>query len=384
MGVEDRIAAIRSAPTADEVAYSPRTEFDGVTGFIQTGPMPEPPASHTELLKEFGYNPDEVRIVGHPKVSKWQQRSRVRGTNTYETVWLSAYKFTIASVSRVKVADLDAIVKRARKQPRTGSGPHWMVFQASDLQIGKKSRDGSTTEILQRYFESLTAMVAEHKQLRRHGVEGIQVSMPGDCIEGWVSQGGRNVWLTEGTVAEQVRILRRVIMHTVEAVAPLVDQVFIDVVGGNHDDTGRAMNTYPGDNWAVEAATAVHDALALNPSSYGHVTVRIPDKWSASMTVPVGDTVVTVIHGHQWRRGQAMKWWSEQALHQQPAGASHVLQHGHYHSWQVETTERRTRIQSSTFDCGSDWFRNTHGAVSRRGGLVYLLRGGEVSRMSLV
>ncbi len=102
------------------------------------------------------------------------------------------------------------------------------------------------------------------------------------------------------------------------------------------------------------------------------------------MTVPVGDTVVTMVHGHQWRAGQAFKWWSDQALHHQPAGAAHILQHGHFHSWQIETTEHRTRIQSSTFDCGSDWFRNVRGATNRRGALVYLLDSGQVSRMSVL
>ena len=124
--------------------------------------------------------------------------------------------------------------------------------------------------------------------------------------------------------------------------------------------------------------------IAHESSQFGHVTVRVPDKWTGTMTVPVGDTVVTVIHGHQWRPNQAMKWWSEQALHHQPAGASQVLQQGHYHSWQVETTEHRTRIQSPTLDGGSDWYRDIRGATARRGALVYLLNAGEVSRMSLV
>jgi predicted phosphodiesterase len=208
--------------------------------------------------------------------------------------------------------------------------------------------------------------------------------MPGDCIEGNQSQAQKNLWLTSETITEQTRVYRRLLMQTVAELAPLVDQVYLDVVNGNHDESQRSQNTFPGDGWATECATAVADALKLNPSSFGHVTVRVPDQWRGCMTVPVGDTVVTVIHGHQFRPTQGMKWWSEQALHNQPPGAAHILQHGHYHSWQVETTEHRTRIQSSTFDGGSDWYRDTHGATNRRGALVYLLRSGEVSRMSVL
>jgi len=385
MSLEDRLEGIRDYPAAEEVQYTPRTEFDGVRGTIQTGPLREAPKDHAELLEQFGYDPEVVRIVGNPRVSRWEQRARIRGTNTYETVWLSAYKFAIAAVgANLDTLDIEAIAKRARKAPKPGSGAHWLVFQAGDLQLGKRSRDGSTDQILERYFDSVEAFVAEFKSAKRLGIEGIQISMPGDCIEGIVSQSARNLWLTQETITEQTRILRRLMMATIEAVAPLVDQVKVTVVNGNHDEAQRAQNTYPGDGWATECATGVADALSLNPTAYGHCDVLVPDKWSASMTVPIGDTIVTVIHGHQWRPGSAMKWWSEQALHHQPAGAAHILQHGHYHSWQVETTEQRTRIQSPTYDCGSDYFRDRHGAMPRRGGLSYLLSGGSVSRMSIV
>ena len=102
------------------------------------------------------------------------------------------------------------------------------------------------------------------------------------------------------------------------------------------------------------------------------------------MTVPVGSTLVTVVHGHQWRIGQGMKWWQEQAFGNQPAAGAQILQHGHGHSWELETTRDRVRVSSPTYDCGSDWYRDAHGGESKRGGLAYLLRDGEVSRMSLV
>ena len=224
----------------------------------------------------------------------------------------------------------------------------------------------------------------EFKALKRHGIEGIQISMPGDMCEGNQSQAGRNLWLTQETITEQGRILRRLMMATVQAFAPLVDQVLLTVVNGNHDEAQRQQNTYPGDGWATECAIAVSDALTSNPASFGHVKVLVPEQWSGSMTVSVGDTVVTVVHGHQWRPNQGFKWWSDQTMNNQPAGAAQVLQHGHYHTWQIETTEHKTRIQSSTFDCGSDWYRERRGAGNRRGALVYLLNSGEVSRMSVI
>jgi len=385
MTLEDRLNELTKYPAAEDIKYSPRTEFDGTTGFIQTGPTTTAPTNYDDLLTQFGYNPEVVQIVGHPRVSKWEQRSRVRGTSTYETVWLSAYKFQIAATGLIsRTTDLDAIVAKVKKTPKPGTGPHWLVFQAGDLQIGKRSRDGSTEQIVERYFQSLEDTVTEFKALKRHGIEGIQISMPGDMCEGNQSQAGKNLWLTQETITEQGRILRRLMMATVEAFAPLVDQVLLCVVNGNHDEAQRVQNTYPGDGWATESAIAVGEALALNPASFGHVTVQVPQKWSGSMTIGVGDTVVTVVHGHQWRPNQGFRWWSDQAMNNQPAGAAQILQHGHYHTWQIETTEHKTRIQSSTFDCGSDWFRERRGAGNRRGALVYLLNSGEVSRMSIL
>lgn len=373
MSLED---SYNAQPTAKEVAYTPKTEFDGSEGFIQTKGLEQEPEDFTALLEQFGYDPTKVRIVGQPRTSRWQ---------TYDERWLTAYRFNIAPVQAVaSSADIEALVLRARKAPADASGPHWFVFQAGDQQLGKRSRDGSTEEIIERYVQSVEAAKAEFKCLKRHGVEGIQISLPGDCIEGNQSQGGRNLWLTQETITEQTRILRRLMFYTVETLAPLAGQVFLDVVNGNHDQAQRTQNTYPGDGWATETAIAVSDALKLNETSFGHVQVRVPDKWSGYMTVPVGDTVVTVAHGHQWRPKGAFKWWSDQALNNQPPGAAQILQCAHYHSWEVETTENRTRIQSDTFDCGSDWYREKTGATAKRGGLVYLLKTGEASRMSLV
>lgn len=369
-------------PKASEAEYVPRTEYDGSTGgYIQTGPLDTVPDDYAELLRQFGYDPKQVRVVGAPRISKWQiWRRKDDGPS-----WLTAYRFHIAPINSAAATDLEAIVKRVKSKPAAGSGPYWLVFQASDLQLGKVSSAGSTPEICERYIESVEAAKLEFKSLKRHGIEGIQISMPGDCIEGGVSQNGKNLgYLTESTIPEQTRVLRRLMLFTIEAFAPLVDQITLDVVNGNHDQAQRVINSWPGDGWATETAIAVDDALKMNPVSFGHVQVRVPDQWQGHMTVPVGDSTVTILHGHQYRRGKGMDWWAGQAHNGAPAGAAQILQCGHHHQWHIETSRSKTLIQSSTFDAGSDWYKEKTGAEARRGGLVYLLRAGEVSRMSLL
>lgn len=383
-----------SYPSVEEQAYTPRVEFDGSAGYVQTGPIPvgaDIPEVVNGILRDIGYNPETLHLGRTLKASHWQQARAVRDaegkrTGDMETIWLHAVKVELLLTGYTAPVDIEAIVTRTRKKPPpTGQPGYWFVFQAADQQIGKISRDGSTEQIVERYIESVDAAKAEFKRLKRRGIEGIQICMPGDCIEGSQSQNGRNMWLTKETVPEQLRILRRLMFYTVETFAPLVDKVYLDVVNGNHDDADRRLNSYPGNGWATEAATTIADMLTLNPEAYGHVEVRVPEKWSHSMTVPVGDTVVCIAHGHKWRRAEnAFKWWAEQAVANEPAGAAHVLMHGHYHTWQIRQSKTKTVIGAPTYDCGSDWFRDVHGESSRRGGLVYLLSAGDISDMSVI
>lgn len=394
MGLADRLSEY---PAADEPKYAPSVEFDGRAAIVQTGTVeqaPDQPPEYAELLRKFGRDPERFRLVAILYEKHWEVPYRpieghdANGKPIYgelTTKWLASYKLRVEEIAGAGVADLEAIVRRARAERRPANGSHWFVFQAGDTQLGKKSRGGGNEQIIERYVQSVDAAKDYLRDYRRHGIEGIQICMPGDCIEGNQSQNGRNQgYQTSLVITEQVTVLQRLMLYTVEQFAPLAEQVMLDVVGGNHDDAQRDLNTFPGNNWATQTATSVDIALKLNPQAFRHVTVRVPDKWSGSMTVPVGDTIVTVVHGHQWRTNGAAKWWAEQAYGMQPAGGAHVLQHGHWHQFALESTADRWRVCSPTFDCGSDWYREAHGTESRRGGLVYLLRAGEISRVTVI
>ena len=387
-------------PTAEEAEYKPRVEFDGGVGVLNTGTIKgQVPADLSPIFRECliaaGHDPDNVRIGRKLKESHWEQRARVKewsetaqtyiDTNEFETVWLHGYKFEVL-LETGPDTDIADLVRQFRETPAPYSaGAHWAVFQAGDQQLGKKSSGGELPEIVDRYLQAVENAAREVRALRRHGIEGIQISMPGDCIEGSVSQDGRNNgFLTTQTVPEQTRVLRRLMYETVRELAPLCNQLMLTVVNGNHDQAQRQLNTWPGDGWATECAIEVDDRLKDNPASFGHCQVIVPDKWRGCMTVPVGDTVVTVVHGHQWRRDKVMDWWAGQALGMYSPGAAHILQFGHWHEWQTRTNQDRIAIGSPTFDLGSDWYAERKGGTSRRGGLVYLMRAGEVSRMSLV
>jgi hypothetical protein len=371
-----KLAELLAQPTAQEVEV--QTSFDDQGNFTQSKVIDAQPATPEAVLLEFGHDPAKFCIDGPVSIAH-RELTDGRVVSTYR------YKLR----ERPSAVDIDDLVSQARKAKKhretANGGPFWFVFQASDLQIGKVSRDGSTEEIISRYLDSIERAVEEFNFLKCKGIEGIQISMPGDLCEGNVSQGGKNVWLTQETITEQTRILRRLMLQTVEAFAPLTNRIYLDVISGNHDQAQRQWNTFPGDGWATECAIAVDDALKMNPAAFGHVEVRVPNQWSGHMTVPVGDTNVTIVHGHQFgRQANAMKWWQEQAFGNHPPAGAHLMQNGHFHEVAVERAGDRTRVQSPTLDCGSDWYREKRGVGNTRGALAYLLRAGDVSRLSLV
>ncbi|AXH46874.1 phosphoesterase [Mycobacterium phage Aminay] len=394
MSIADDLAAV---PAVEEQKYRPRVDFDGRTAFVETGAQDAAqPPEYEDLLRQIGRDPARFRLAEVLRESHWEVPYRPiegqdeKGRPVYgelTTRWLRSYRLRVEPVDAGGAPDLEALVlaAKAKRDSTTRGAPYWLVFQAGDLQLGKVSRDGSTKEIVDRFVQSVEAAKRELRSVRRLGLGGVQISMPGDCIEGSQSQGGRNMaFMTGQTVTEQTRILRRLMHYAVDELAE-VPHLYLDVVGGNHDDAERRWNEKPGDNWATECAIAERDALALAPAVYGHVEVRVPEPWSGSMTVPVGTTTVTVVHGHQFRqRHNAMKWLAEQAVHNQPAGAADILQHGHFHQLNIEQHKTKTIIGSPTFECGSDYWRELHGAESRRGAAVYLLRGGEFSRLQVL
>jgi predicted phosphodiesterase len=401
--------SFRNYPQAEDLAPAERSsiEFTGTSAIIdrvQISDEPGQPPEYEDLLRKWGRDPERFRLADIIYEKHWEVPYRPlmrddagnpvydgNGKVVYEEQqmrWAASYKVRVDEVNGIaSSADLEAIVLRARADRSSATGPYWGVFQAGDTQLGKRSRDGGTDQIIERYIKSVDEAKAEFARLRKsHGIEGIQISLPGDCIEGNQSQSGRNMgYLTTETVPEQVLILQRLMLYTIEQFAPLAERVFLDTVNGNHDQSQRQLNTWAGDGWATHAAATVADALKMNPLAFKHVEVRVPEKWSGSLVVPVGDTVVCVVHGHQWRQWyKAITWWSEQAVHNQPATQAQVLQHGHFHTWRHETHKSRTIVCSSTLDCGSDYYRDEHGAEAARGALVYLLNDGRVSRMSLV
>jgi predicted phosphodiesterase len=360
-----------------EVTFTQDKQVDDLDGRARTAVVEgaHDAADYGDILTTCGHDPSQVTFAAPPSIyTRWK--------NDGEQV--TTYRYKLKPVERSTLDDLlDQIKARPLHKP-AGLVGGVFNFQASDLQIGK-SDNGGTTDIVDGYLRSVSRAADQLKQAKlRQSVEGIHLIFAGDCIEGNQSQSGRNMWRTDMTVTEQTRVFRHLLYQTIEAFRDEADYVKVDVVNGNHDEVQRFQTTRPDDGHATEAAIAVREGLAYNPGAYGHVEVRVPPVDQGYMTVGAGDTVFTVAHGHQWKRGQAEAWWKGQTFYSHAAGAADILAHGHFHEFAIERTGSRMRICSPTFDMGSNYYREMTGAFSPPGGVAYMTREGRFSDLSIV
>jgi predicted phosphodiesterase len=301
--------------------------------------------------------------------SKWQ---------SFNGDWLESFRATFVPTSGthyVPVDDLLEVIKkwkpsntpRKPTEARTGSLAYVVVL--ADTQVGKIDGGGSE-EIIKNVLHKTDLAVARLKELRKAGRDIGTIYLPtlGDCIEGMNSQGGKHIWRTDLDLTSQIRVYRRLLLHMVKAFAPLADKVIVPCVPGNHDEAvrvGNSMATTYTDSFALDAASAVADALADHPD-YKHVSFVFPKYDTLTVTLDMAGTVVGLIHGHQCR-GKAVDWWKNMAHGQQDIGEATLLLSGHYHHLKVEQSGRKTHIQMPALDGGSQWFSNTSGAEAPAG-----------------
>ena len=352
--------------------FEPGIEYDATGGVLKSVPRPagdEP--DHAELLAEFELDPAKWRITGLRR-SKWQR---------WDGEWLESFRASFIPSSgsvQVPVDDLLEVVAKWKPQkpvssPVKGSlSPVAYVVVLADTQVGKIDGEGSEG-IIKNVLHKTDLAVARLKELRKAGRDIGTIYLPqlGDCIEGMNSQNGKHIWRTDLDLTAQIRVYRRLLLHMVKTFAPLAERVIVPCVPGNHDEAvrvGNSMATTYTDSFALDAASAVADALADHPD-FKHVSFVFPKYDTLSVTLDIAGTVVGLIHGHQCR-GKAVEWWKNMAHGQQDIGEATLLLSGHYHHLRIEQSGRKTWIQAPALDGGSQWFENSSGQAAPAGMLT--------------
>lgn len=261
-------------------------------------------------------------------------------------------------------------------------GDHGFLVLIGDMQFGKMDGDGPAGTLARTILAINEAAVRLARYRYLFDIGHVHIAWLGDHIEGFVSQGGANVWRTTLTVNEQIRLTRRVMLHALKTFAPLADKVTMAAVPGNHGEPVRFAGTGTtryDDSHDTEALIAVADAAEL-VGGFDHVQFFVPDTDELIVMAEVAGTVIAHHHGHKWRPGKQFDWWEEQAFNQDsPMHMANLLVAGHLHHEHFETNGRRDYWGINALESESTWYRHSRGVGGSPGIHVGITKDGQTT-----
>lgn len=369
-------------PKADtsEPTFTRKIELSGSTITAEIVDTSANEGTALAYLQEEGQDPDDWEVTGFRKIKYGAGMESVRFTFRRR-----------ANVGSIAKADLDELfreVKRHRPVKVRPHGDHGFLVLVGDMQFGKIDGDG-VEGTLRRTVECINEAANTLAWYRhRFDIGHVHIGWLGDHIEGFVSQGGANVWRTPLTLNEQIRLTRRVMLHALTTFAPLAEKVTMAAVPGNHGEavrfSGKGVTRYD-DSHDTESLIAVADAAALNPAAFGHVEFFVPETDELTVVTEVAGTVVAHAHGHQWRPGKHIDWWQGQAF--RPGSPMHdadLLVAGHLHHEFTDSWDWRQFIQPPAMESESTWWKHAKGAGGAPGLIVAVTKDGRTDIKEVV
>ena len=385
MGLSDRLEALASPGKSGSDFKSlntpenwrPRMDVDSVAGgFIISQARPEGESLGARgVLEEFNLDP-ALWTVTSVRLGKWQK---------YDGEYLESQRVNVvpSAVNRIEQLDAEKLIDEIKKwrpaaRIKQGVGAGSFALFPADQQIGKKAGGGGTQQSIDRILNLTGTAVQRFKDYQKigMGLGTITLGLPGDHVEGNVSQGGRLQGLAASDlgITEQVRVARRLLMAQIKALAPLAQNMIVPVINGNHDEAGRYVATDPADGWNVEIASSVQDACAENPALQ-HIEFRYPSSGHQTLVTEICGVHLGMFHGHQANQNSIEKYLAGQTLGQTALGGADIWVSGHFHNFRTMDIGERLWCQCPTTDPGSDWFRDRAGAQSKAGLLTMVFGG---------
>jgi hypothetical protein len=361
--------------------WSPSVVFDG-DGGEATLPSVEgdTPADIDGFLREAGINPDEIQIVGEPRISRWQ----VARPFPLEPAWHTAVRVRWRRKGVTKDLPLLYSLAKKAKAPvvKTVSPGKALVVLWSDLQVGKVDHRGGIEAMIARVSATQAKLLQLVKSTKPERIIFCDV---GDTIENFGNVADLHQLATNDlSLMEQVDLATSLAWETLKQLCKYAPITYLSV-GSNHcqfrvnkQKVGKAT-----DDWAIH----IGRTLARLSHEVGlDITFHEPAKNDESLALDVfGDSyhVLGMVHGHQANRPEGIPdWWRKQSFGQQSVTAATVLVSGHFHHLRVQelgSTNRGTSrfwVQAATLDNGSNYYRLTSGEDSQPGLVCFALERG--------
>lgn len=382
----DEPEATRVAPDKAPAGWQPRADFDTAEGgFIVTEAWEEgqPEPSELALLTERGMDPERWRVTS-VRYGEWQQSKRLENGDR-DTITLHSKRVNIeprTTVTGVNDTDLLELFTTTRRwtEPTTGNGPRAVFVHAGgDYQLGKTDGDGVEGTV-NRFMDALDHGADQLAWLRsRHTIDTIVLPHLGDCIEGYVSQNGRNRNRTTMATSEQVDLLIHLLCEQVAHYAPLADKVIVPVIPGNHDEEARDPDGLEHHSWATFAAKQLRRTLRMAGTAYDHVRIVTPAAGELTLALDLEGVTTGFGHGHYHAPGKGHEWLAGQQNGMQLIGQARIMFEAHHHHLDVSQSGVKTHVQVPALEGESRWWRHRKGQQSPPG-MVTMLVGEHLGR----
>jgi predicted phosphodiesterase len=337
-----------------------------VTGNAVTATIVDTPGSVTagtafDFITEEGLDPNDWEIANWRK-SRWGSAD-----NPLESV-----RFSFRPAGTVSADETASLPVEVRPQ-----GDHGFLVLIGDMQFGKIDGDGPAGT-LRRTIECLNRAADTLLMYQRiFDIGHIHIAWLGDHVEGFVSQGGANVWRTVLTLNEQIRLTHAVMLHALKLFAPLAEKVTMVAVPGNHGESvrfeGNGMTRYD-DSHDTEALISIHTTIReLDVAGFEHVNFYVPDTDELTVRTEVAGTRILHTHGHKFgnKADGHHEWWQGQEFKSESLPA-HLLVAGHKHN----RFENEDFIQVPAMESESTWWRHVKGAIGVPGLIVGITKDG--------
>ena len=358
--------------------WSPSISFDA-SGGEATLPAVEgdAPTDVDAFLREAGINPDEIEIVGEPRISRWQ----VARPFPLEPAWMTSVR--IRWVKRNAVINLPLLYSLAKKTkpvvPKSVEPGKALVILWSDLQVGKVDHRGGVDALIHRVAETQVRLLAKVKEQKPEKIIFCDV---GDTIENFGNAADMHqLQSNDLSIMQQVDLATSLAWETLKMLSKYAPITYLSV-GSNHcqfrvnkQRVGKAT-----DDWGIH----IGRTLARLSKEVGlPIQFFEPASHDESLAIDVFQDSFHILgmwHGHQSPRPDAVPdWWRKQAFGKQPVHAATIGVSGHFHHLRVlelGSTPRGTSrfwVQASTLDNGSNWWRTSQGEDSQPGLVCFVL-----------
>jgi hypothetical protein len=332
------------------------------------------------FLRDAGINPDEIEIIGEPRVSRWQ----VARPFPLEPAWHTAVR--VRWRKRGATIDLPLLYALAKKTkpvtPKPVDTGKALVVLWSDLQVGKVDHRGGAEALIHRVAETQVALLNKIKEVKPEKIIFCDV---GDTIENFGNAADMHqLQSNDLSIMQQVDLATSLAWDVLKNISKYAPVVYLSV-GSNHcqwrvnkQRVGKTL-----DDWGIH----IGRTLARLTKEVGlPITFYEPAQHDESLAYDIwGDKfhILGLWHGHQSPRPDAVPtWWRQQAFGKQPVHAATIGVSGHFHHLRVlelGSTPRGTSrfwVQASTLDNGSNWWRTTAGEDSQPGLVCFALQRG--------